>query len=73
VIHHVEIVFHVEQMDKGGYGLADGKSGQRVFIAHHQQLTHLDGRLQLLTFVGIVLHGWMEGKTKRLRSLGVQS
>jgi hypothetical protein len=26
-----------------------------------------------LTFVGIVLHGWMEGKTKRLRSLGVQS
>ena len=55
VIHHVEVVLHVQQVDERRHRLTHRESGQRVFVAHHQQLAHFDGRLQLLALVRRVL------------------
>lgn len=40
-----------EQVDERGHDLAHGEAGQRVLVAHHQQLAHLYHRLQLLAFI----------------------
>lgn len=48
-------MFDGEQRDESGNDLLDRKAGQRVFVAHDEQLTHLDDRLQLLTFIALCL------------------
>ena len=40
-----------EQVDERGHDLAHREPGQGVFVAHHQQLAHLDDGLELLPFV----------------------
>lgn len=44
-------MFSGEQVDERGHDLAHGEAGQRVLVAHHQQLAHLDDGLQLLALV----------------------
>ena len=51
MIHEVEVVLHLEEDDECGDDLPDGEAGERVLVAHDQQLTHLDHRLQLSRFV----------------------
>lgn len=40
-----------EQVYERGHDLAHGEAGQRVLVAHHQQLAHLDDGLQLLALI----------------------
>lgn len=49
--HHVEVVFGREQVDERGHDLPHGEPGERVLVAHHQQLAHLDHGLELLALV----------------------
>ena len=51
VVHQVKVVFHLEQNYECGHDLSDREPGERVLVAHDQQLTHLDDSLQLSRFV----------------------
>ena len=58
VVHHIKVVLHVKQVDERRNRLPHGESGQCVLVAHHQQLAHLDGRLQLLALIRRVLQSY---------------
>ena len=49
--HYVKVVLHREEGDEGGDHLLDGESPQGVLVAHDEELTHLDHRLQLLALI----------------------
>ena len=70
VVHEVEVVLHLEEDDERRHDLPDGEAGQRVLVAHDQQLTHLDHRLQLSRFVSCCLQALQQLVSLRRRRRG---
>lgn len=53
-------MFNPQQINKRRDDLFDRKTGQCVFVTHHQHLTHFDDRLQLLSLVSCGLQALQE-------------
>lgn len=62
MVHHVKVVLHLKECDESRNHLFNGEARQSVFISHHQQLTHLNGRCQLLVFIP----SWLQALKKLL-------